>query len=690
MLTIHTPIALTVNPSVLQLNDNFTERITGNYKLIGNGLEPGDMLHFMSEPPEVYLAEGGMAALVENRTIYENQNLKLDVINNVLNRILVSDTYRMTYQDQVFIRSVLNQIGVTNVAEFIRQVQNLRQERKNVSRLTDLYWSESTMLSQLLTYRQERAEQKAAADGEAEDIGEKPALWLHQSILNRLHTGAVYQELRNYLSSTSNYHKTISSAEMQISEQTVMAQNILLNKLKNHTTMEEQPLIYHYINTYEMGEETQLQESHTQTVSQLVQAVLLNALHQMYALRTEELLSQSNVWYQLARAVYQAAENTYQRYDAYHERNYISRRDADTYAQTVQQYQKNEIQAIEQFFTGERQTALHALAEEGMQAAEFVFAPEAEEDAPEETFPRASQPDGQTTEQSVRNELYNQQIQTTSRQEVLLKQQLEQINQNNIRNSQLLQQLITGQTREREDGRINREAAKRDAMLALHQPEKLLLTYLESQTIRDQQETVTREQLTHVFGEQTIKIFETLEKYQKTPELLTATGQVVPDAAGMLMRDIQFRSQENQLELLHEERELVRETIHENVTRQVQRELLPEQLRQTNRQTRRDISRVELLHRQTETTLEEEVLEEIRGLQRNTRVENRQIREQISESNLTQEIVNTKVNEFQTRQNEELNRLISEKVQRQLGDISEQVYGKLEKRMDTERRRRGL
>lgn len=688
MLTIHTPIELTINPSVLQLNDNFTERLTGNYKVIGNGLEPEDMLHFVSEPPEIYLAEGGMTALVDNRTVYENQSLKMDVINNVLNRILVSDTYRMTYQDKVFVQSVLARIGVTDVKEFIHQVQNIRQEMKNVSRLTDLYWSESEVLSQLLEYREERARQEQSGEEEREKQSE-PQLWLHQNIMNRLQTGAVYQELKNYLSATVSYHKAITSAEMQISEQTVTAQNILLNKLKNHTTMEEQPLVYHYINTYEMGGETQISEQHTQTVSQMVQAVLLNALHQMYALRTEELLRKSNVWYELAGAIYQATENTYRRFDAYHERKYISRRDADTYSRTVQQYQNSEIQAIEQFFTeGARVKPLSRMPDE-VTEAELIPAPVEAESEEEQLFSQQLTP-GEPAGQSTETEIHNQQIQVMNRQELLLKQQLEQINQNNIRSSQMLQQLMEGHTEEKSTGRINREAAKRDALRALNQPEEVLLTYLESSTREEERETVDRERLTRVFGEKTVRIFETLEKYQRTPELLTATGQVVPDAAGMLLRDIQFQTEENQLELVHETKELLQESIHENQTSQVIREFLPEQIRQIHRQTRTDISRVELLHRQNETTLEEEVLEEIRGLQRNVRVENQQVTERVAERNVTQEIVNSRVNELQTTQNEEIARLINEKVQRQLGDISEQVYGKLEKRMDAERRRRGF
>ena len=127
MLTIHTPIELTVNPSMLHLNDNFTQRLIGNYQMIGNGLETEDMLHFISQPPEIYLAQGGMTSLVEQSSIVENQNLKLDVINNVLNRIITADTYQMTYQDQVFIESVLRRIGVTDVRMFMKQVELMEQ-----------------------------------------------------------------------------------------------------------------------------------------------------------------------------------------------------------------------------------------------------------------------------------------------------------------------------------------------------------------------------------------------------------------------------------------------------------------------------------------------------------------------------------------------------------------------------------
>lgn len=689
MLTIHTPVELTVNPSILKNSDNFNERLIGNYQVIGTGLEPEDMLHFLSQPPEVYLAEGGMTSLVEQTKIYENQNLKLDVINNVLNRILVSDTYDMTYQDQVFIESVLRKMGITNVQEFIRQVHNHKEETKNVNYLTDLYWSQQETVAQLLEYRKMQTAERNVSEEEEESKEKDHVMWLHQEILNRLQTGAVYQELKNYLSSTTNYHHTISSAEMQISEQHVTAQNILLNKLRNYTMMEEQPLVYRYINTYEMGDEVTEVSGENRTVNQMVQAVLLNALHQMYALRVEELIRQDNVWYRLAGNIYQATENTFKRFATYHNQHFISEKEADTYSKEIQEYQKIEMKAIQQLrqeqqLNIQKNTNINLLPEE-----DLTYLPIEEEIEEDGLSYTERKPDilQQTIEKT---EIHGQQIQSITKQESLLKNQLEQINQNNIRNMQLLQQLNI-QTGEHESKvRINRERAREDAFRAISEPEEVLLTYLENQTVVEQNQITQHEQLRQVFSEETIRIFETLEKYQKSPryqEQVFGKGQ----GEAMLMQDIYRQHQEVNTQLLHhDEEEVLEEIIQESDTTKILKEYLPEQVTQVRRETQKQIQKLDLVHKQEETTLEEDVLEEIRELRRTTRIEQEQTTQQVIEKNTSQEIINTQIHDFQIKQNEELVRIMTDKVQNQLGAISDQIYGKLEKRMDTERRRRGL
>ena len=689
MLTIHTPIELTVNPSMLHSNDNFTQRLIGNYQIIGNGLEAEDMLHFISQPPEIYLAQGGMTSLIEQQSVVENQNLKLDVINNVMNRIVTADTYQMTYQDQVFIESVLKKMGVTDVRMFLHQVENIRQEIKNVSRLTDLYWSRSELLSRLREYRQVQAEGEQKQQEDEADREKEEVLYLHQEIMNRLQTGVIYQEIRNYLSSSANHFQKISKEEMQIGEQTITAQNILLNKLKNYTMMEEQPLVYHYLNAYELGDEIRVRENQTRIVNEMVQAVLLNAVHQMYALRTEELSRQDNVWYQLAGSIYQATENTLQRFLNYQEQHFLSEKDADIYSKTVQQYQRNEIQAIEQYLTntGSGAGRLSPMLQNMVEPDSPLLYAEADEPV-EEAFPREES--GSLTQNIQTTQIHGQQIQSLTRQENLLKQQLEQINQNNMKNSQLLQQFILPGEATPQDGRINRTKAREDALRAISSPEEVLLTYMESETSQIQRERIEKENLVRVFGEDTIKIFETLEKYQKTPRLMTESGVVMPNATDMLLRDIRAQEARTEKEIIHETKEMTQETIHEQETRQLLREYLPEHVTQLRQETQKRLDRVELVHKKQEDSLEEEVLEQLRQMQRTTHVDNVQTKEQVIERNTTQEIINSRINEFQVNQNEELARLISEKVQRQLGNLSEQVYGKLEKRMDTERRRRGL
>lgn len=754
MLTIHTPIGLTVDSSILTISDNFAERLTGNYHIIGNGLEPEEMLHFIAEPPEVYLAEGGMTSLIENQTIYENQNLKMDVVNNVLNRILVSDTYEMTYQDRVFVEAVLKKMGVTDVKKFMHQVQDLKEETKNVSYLTDLYWSQSETLSELFEYRKMQEKPKAEAGKEKEETTQQ-VLWLHQQIMNRLQTGALYQEMKNFLSSSVSHHQRISRQEMQVAEQSVTAQNILLNKLRNYTMLEKQPLVYHYLNAYEIGEENTVYEDSRQTMQQMIQAVLLNAVHQMYALRMEEMKTQENAWYQLAETVYQTAENTFRRFEAYHNKSFFTEKDADIYRKNVQQYQRNEIQALQQIYEREHTHLVREIRAESWPESELAYLPLAEEEdggewQAEETtagmieqIQQIRQKEQQISSRTIQENLqknqtvqirqnntysqqllqhaadqaekestlilehvrdeeadetgapfkeerqHGQQILPVSVQEKLLKERLDQINQNNIQNKQLLQQLSIQLGEEKEPLQVNRAKAREDALKMLTEPDAVMLDYLESQTRVEQKQLTERETLKTVLGEETVRIFETLEKYQKSPQY-KASVRATGDGETKLIQDIYQQEQERQTQLFHKTQELTQEDIHEDVTKQMFREYLPENVRQVKQEVKRHIERAEIVHKQTENTLEEEMLEEIRGISRSAHVQQEQIKEQVVEKTVSHEIINTRINEIQTRQNEELMRMITDKMQRQIGSISEQVYGKLEKRMDAERRRRGL
>ncbi len=100
---------------------------------------------------------------------------------------------------------------------------------------------------------------------------------------------------------------------------------------------------------------------------------------------------------------------------------------------------------------------------------------------------------------------------------------------------------------------------------------------------------------------------------------------------------------------------------------------------------------VELLHRQSEQTVSEETLQKwMQTWKRDAQIRNADVQKRDNEENQVTEIVQSKVNEMMLKQDEEIGRIISQNVRQQLDMMSEKVYGKLERRMDTEKRRRGL
>ena len=102
-------------------------------------------------------------------------------------------------------------------------------------------------------------------------------------------------------------------------------------------------------------------------------------------------------------------------------------------------------------------------------------------------------------------------------------------------------------------------------------------------------------------------------------------------------------------------------------------------------------SRIALVHRQqTENEITEEIMEQI--LNRNRVMENQtRVTEEVTQNSRTLErqVTNQTTREI-TQQTDNLTELISRGVQGRIGDITEQVYNRLEKRLQNERRRRGI
>lgn len=614
MLTIRTPIKLTIDPSIMTISDNFGSRLVDNYNQISADIEVTDMMHFISAPPEVYIGEGGMTSLIESKNLFENQEIKVNIINSVLNRILTSDSYHMTYQDTVFINNTLRKMGIENVQEFLTQVSELKEETRNINELIDLYWNGGEVLEQYRTYM----EQVNSGSASQDEAGEKSEnYYLHQNILNRLSTGAIYQELINFASSHYNHSSLITENEMQLSEQNMVATNILLNRLKNYYSYEETPLEYNRLNVFEFGDVNNSEINSQHTDSELISAVVLNAITQMYASRYSDITRNNNVWFRIENALYESAYNTFERFNSYHNRLGISRETTNQYISMLRDYHEGEIRALSSLIE-QRDTRV-------TNVTTYLDNSQEQTSIDESTLEQAakymenSQLINYVNQVVQENNTHNQQIIRVTNQEKLMKQQLDFFNQQNIiRQQELIEQV-------QNTNNIDRTTlANQVLMEAISNPPEFSLEYLMNVT------------------------------------------NMTPDEAGI--EYVQSQTTDSTVVTNNRRR-------NERLVREIDE---------------REFTQVELTHKIEETNISEEVLEEI---QNRVNVTNRNIENTIETVNHTekvQEIVTNQINQMQARTSHELEEMVSRNVSSQLDNIYDQVYSKLEKKMDSERRRRGL
>ncbi|MBQ2257171.1 MAG: hypothetical protein II247_00655 [Lachnospiraceae bacterium] len=640
MLTIREPITLTAQPSIVTVSDHFAERMTANYKVMTGRINEEDMLHFISVPPEIYLAEGNEGSFVNLKNTNNIQNTNIELINNVINRILVSDTYHMTYQDKVFVTSVLKKLGVTDVSEFISQVKLLREETKNIHELINLYHSDGDVLHELKQYHTAHTDMREKETVEKTQTG-NAELWLHQEILNRLHTANTYQQVKQYISDSWSNHRVINSMEMQLSEQTLAAQNMILNNLKNYAVSNEQPLLYNQVNTYELGDINEIEEDRHSMIRQLVQAVLVNTINQMYVMRIDELTKNKNVWYQLAGAIHETTQNTLRRFESFHNTLQVSREENNAYHTTLQQYQKNEIEVLKQLSAQQTMvTEKNSTFVEVTEAEPLLHKEESVSESENGAIPSQTGQEKAEPASQIINEIKqdNRHIQNLTKEE-LLKQQLEIINQQNIERLKKLQQININPTKSQKHI-INREKMREDAMRAITNPQEVIEEYMNSETTVTNQELINHRELSQVFDEQTLQIFEQIREQQEQPKSEYQRLIESEAARSMLMRDLVEQERIERESVRQENIDMGQETlVHntQNVTHVSENEISEySPIQKETLEIHQERNRQRTEHRFE--TLESKVFEKLSVINRDVRTQTGTIAEKMTDRYLTRTI----------------------------------------------------
>ena len=135
MLTIREPIRLKTGRPMQGIRQDMAEKIQANYSLMKLAIRKEELLHITSQPAEIYFADSENFQILTNINNQNQQEVRLEVINNLMNRILVAQTENFTYQDTVYISSVLRKLGIRDEKTFMKQVFSLQNEHKETRQL---------------------------------------------------------------------------------------------------------------------------------------------------------------------------------------------------------------------------------------------------------------------------------------------------------------------------------------------------------------------------------------------------------------------------------------------------------------------------------------------------------------------------------------------------------------------------
>ncbi len=669
MLTITAPIKTVLDNDLCDTGEAFARRIIANYDQMTEFITKEDLFHVVTQPPEVFLMDGGGSSFLSETEVYNTQHKKVEIINNLMNRILVSADTSLTYQDEVYISNVLRKLGVNDVSTFMKKVYELTEESRVNNRLIEAYWDNREQLAQMIS--QYRIQQGDTRNTESNYSNEE-ILHLHEDVFKRWMTGAVYRMQNNFRTDGGSV-TVVNGDSYRMTEQQRLSQQILLQRLRESVRGEAVPLIYRHDNFYEQPSGNEADLSEEAVASQIASAVLLNLVDNLYENITSKSQTIGDRYYLTQNAYYGAADNVFERMEGNTAYIISEHRDGDHISENIIR-SGDEINVINEILEAYQEVAA---PQEGVYTGMGAYPGEAEMVYPEtsggeessapETAPRIHVDERNTIEQQLyqtniqneeRRRIYMQNLQRLSRQEVVMP-----------------------------EARTDEDARRAELTYAFEHPEEFRREFSER---AEQEAAITEEnaqKMIDALPPVSRDVFHIIESYISDPGRFAGSRLVSKDAEMLLVRE--SIEAERDEKIIRENRRIT-ETIDRNsdterrVTERLQN--VEETVGRITPET------VNLVHRVNDVTIDEETIEslrrEIKDIRNDTtRVENIvENRENVVERH--ENTVNEMVVNQQTAEN--ITRMIQDNINSQIGTITGKVYNRIERQLMSERRRRGI
>ncbi len=753
MLTVKPPIQLKSQRQMDTIHHDMEEKIRGNYNLLNGSIRREELLYLTASSPEIYFEEGGITNVLTEINNQSKQEFRLDVINNLMNRILLYHTDNFSYQDSVYISNVLRQLGITNVQEFMKSVSLLQVEQKNNHKLLQLYEENKSLLKQIF-HEENLSKEKEIIEKENT---EKDRYYLHELIYQRLTTGRVYEDVRNFWQSISENSNTYSRNEMRIAEQAEISQVFKLKNLKTEILQQSVPMYHQHTNQYEFIENEEIQQ---ELQSRVTAAILLNLSEQAYFLRQQYIENRKHSWYSIANALFETAENTWKRFETYHQEGITVAKEVNQNIRELTVHKQEEVQMLNniqhQYRLENPLWNVHNIDVATNMQQDNIYPQYIRND-------ETTRNEYQTSNQQLELQYLLADIGETQKEweQPLtveeIKEQLRITNEKNVENLKRIQELQKRKPTVT-DVKVDKQKAREDALRALENPVEVLQEYLTTERVSRQEQLIQQieEEYYNLMPRETQMIFRqeapaddireaeeipvsketeamTLEYpfREHTDATIPVISREIRNTVKMMKETIQRQNVLNyentqliqqradtyyleQLAPKETEEAMVGRTVppeaeevydvRQKITENQEYHILATENQEIlfhnrmveifsqpmpNKVIEQAFQNVTLVHKEEDRIISEDVLNTLHQQTRETsQTETREQRNQL-EQHVVETNVQQTVNRRNIQQIENIDEIVQQNVRKQLGKISDQVYGKIEKRLQTERKRRG-
>ena len=627
MITLKSPIELKTRTDFVHDNLAFEERIAGNYDLMGLEIGPEELLHIVSQPPEIYLAEGGATTIVGNTLIASHNEEKLDIINNMLNRIMLSVNTELTYQDRAYITDALYKLGIRDDRKFMSEVRKMMQESLlEESFINDYLTMEYDSGNDIL--REELIESAGRiAEIRTEERLRQREYHLGRDIMHRLQTGAIYQIVANYNKSINDNRMEL--AEQMVSEQENAAREMLVLRFLENTEYEEAETVYRTETQTpeapEAGERVteRIRERETYTGANIYERELVS--ESIKETEIDETIN-SAVLYDIVKNIYNASYERLLSNDSWVE-----------YRGALYHSSENTLNRVSYEVSVDSPVSRISVSEAGNVSIDLDYREFAELSEIEEN------------EGNIE----------------LIENQIREMNEMNLKNvsryEQMTQILKKLNPERRAEG--GKERTRKESLAALEDEQQIWQSISEGEGEQEERRREVFTEITRLFPDNAAMVYNVLEQYLNNPadvQGLNVTAGNVAQAAEEIMRLQQINEQSAEQSLPPEIAPMEEGLVHrreEKLTEEDVSEILDSYRRRENRQ-QRDIR-------------ESQDITETRTVNTTTVTQN--VERRLSEKEI-----------------DDIEDMVARGVRSQMGAISEQVLTKLEKRLRNEKSRRGL